>query len=382
MLGLGACGSKEPSNSLANQDIQEQTQSQEEIIEDENQEEIVEETQQEEVIVEEEIKEEVKKETNNEIDSEVLKTYKYWVVFFDHDGNELQREAIKWGTTPTYWSDIPYYEDGTHWYKFTGWKDRWGRDVKEFKPITGNTRFYAQYEIGGEVSHYHSEPTPEPEPIPDPEYIQVECLTSSGGANGSYIDTKVAGSTNIQFIFDIKMNKVVTNRPVGNFADYGYGTVGYIGFLSYANGLNVYGGTSWGQYESDNPFGSKVTLDYSINTTYALLKLNGTTVKQQNMNGFAQSHTPSTNIYVFTFNGQQGLTDNQPMSIYNMKIYQSGSLVRDYIAVKTIKEIDMSKNATDPSTNIPIDTLCFYDQLNDLYYLNSGTVPFTDTPIS
>ena len=65
-----------------------------------------------------------------------------------------------------------------------------------------------------------------------------------------------------------------------------------------------------------------------------------------------------------------------------MKIYSAGVLERDFIAVKTIKEIDMSKNATNPAENIPIDTLCFYDQLNDKYYLNSGTVPFTDVPIS
>ena len=101
----------------------------------------------------EEKQEVIKEETKKEVSPEVLKTYNYWVVFYDQDGNELQREAIKYGATPTYWSDTPYYEDGENWYRFVGWTDRWGRDVTEFKPITGNTKYYAKYEIGGKISH-------------------------------------------------------------------------------------------------------------------------------------------------------------------------------------------------------------------------------------
>ena len=151
VLGLGACNSKEDSTALSTNETQEQTTTQEQTKEDE-QELIIEEAKQEEVVVEE-TKEEIKEETKKEIDPEVLKTYKYWVVFYDHEGNELQREAIKYGTVPTYWSDIPYYDDGTYWYKGVGWTDKWGREIKEFKPITGNTKFYAIYEKSGEVSH-------------------------------------------------------------------------------------------------------------------------------------------------------------------------------------------------------------------------------------
>ena len=39
----------------------------------------------------EEITEEVKEEPKKEIDPEILKTYKYWVVFYNPDGTELQR---------------------------------------------------------------------------------------------------------------------------------------------------------------------------------------------------------------------------------------------------------------------------------------------------
>ena len=177
---LVACSSNESSNFLTNQETQEQTIIQEEI----KQEEVVEEVQQEEVV--EEAKEEVKEETKKEVDPEVLKTYKYWVVFYDHEGNELQREAIKYGTVPTYWSDIPYYDDGTYWYKGVGWIDKWGREIKEFKPITGNTKFYAIYEKSGEVSHSSGggETNPPGPPPYVPNCTSTDALVKLTGISG------------------------------------------------------------------------------------------------------------------------------------------------------------------------------------------------------
>ena len=112
----------------------------------------------------EEVKEEIKV-----LDNGANPNYNYWVTFYDHDGNILQQDAIKYGTVPTYWSDTPYYDDGTNWYKGVGWTDAYGRDVIEFQPIKGNTRFYAKYEVGGAVSHSssHSEPS-NPTPAPSP----------------------------------------------------------------------------------------------------------------------------------------------------------------------------------------------------------------------
>lgn len=163
VLGLGACSSKEDNTSLSTQDTQE-------VIQEESQEKTENETaleaEEEEIAAEEEVKEESKKE----IDSEVLKTYKYWVVFYDQYGNELQREALKYGTVPTYYSDAPYFDDGTYWYKGVGWTDKWGREVKEFKPITGNTKFYAKYEKCGEVSHSSGGGGSNP-PAPTPAHV-------------------------------------------------------------------------------------------------------------------------------------------------------------------------------------------------------------------
>lgn len=110
----------------------------------------------------EEKQEEVKKST---IDYTKLD---YWVVFYDQFGNELQREALRYGSVPTYHSDIPYFDDGKYWYKGVGWSDKEGNTISEFKPITGNTKFYAIYEECGEVVHTVATPAPEPAPEPAP----------------------------------------------------------------------------------------------------------------------------------------------------------------------------------------------------------------------
>ena len=64
------------------------------------------------------------KETKPDTEIKDITKMKFWVVFYDQDGNELQREALKYGTTPTYWSDTPYYEDGEYWYRFVGWTNK------------------------------------------------------------------------------------------------------------------------------------------------------------------------------------------------------------------------------------------------------------------
>lgn len=82
--------------------------------------------------------------------------YKYWVVFKNPDGNELQRTIEKYGATPVYTGDTPVYWDSENWYRFTNWD-------KELKPITGNTYITAEYEFGGELQQ-EEEPAPAPEP--------------------------------------------------------------------------------------------------------------------------------------------------------------------------------------------------------------------------
>lgn len=77
--------------------------------------------------------------------------YKYWVVFYNPDGNELQRTIEKYGATPEYKGDTPVYWDSENWYKFTGWN-------KELKPITTNTYITAEYEYGGKLKKEEAKP--------------------------------------------------------------------------------------------------------------------------------------------------------------------------------------------------------------------------------
>lgn len=103
--------------------------------------EVAEETKQEEV-KEETIIEEPKEEKKQQ---DVTKM-SFWVVFYDQNGNELQREALKYGTVPEYKSWFP--EGFDNWvYKKSG------KEVSEFKPITGNTYFQA---VCHEVQHWPS----------------------------------------------------------------------------------------------------------------------------------------------------------------------------------------------------------------------------------
>lgn len=99
-----------------------------------------------------EIIEEKQDEIESKKEQDVTKM-KFWVVFFDKDGNELQREALQYGSIPTYHSDISNYVDNEFWYRQVSWTDKNGNEVKEFKPITGNTRFYAVYEKAGLATH-------------------------------------------------------------------------------------------------------------------------------------------------------------------------------------------------------------------------------------
>lgn len=97
----------------------------------------------------EETQEEAKEETIK-LDSKDLSNVSFWVVFYNPDGSELYRTTLKYGQTPIYKGSTPSYWDSDYWYKFVCWTDKQGNEIKEFKPITGNTYIYAKYEIGGD----------------------------------------------------------------------------------------------------------------------------------------------------------------------------------------------------------------------------------------
>ena len=319
----------------------------------------------------EEEQEKIIEETKEEVDPEVLKTYKYWVVFYNPDGTELQREALKWGTTPEYYDGIPYYYDGSYDYDFVGWTNKQGKP-KELKPITGNSYFYANYEIStGRNSGGGSNPS-----APLPDHTLVECLTSTGGAGGSYINSLVTCSSNMRFVFDSKMVKTAFSRPFGY---YGGGAM-MKGMLIQTNGsgFEYYRGSGYssGTYGADTNV--RISYDIQFNGSSSYIKINGGTWKT-----FACQALDAYEVTLFSLNGRvlQDASD-QALSMYSMQIYKDDVLERDFVPVKINKELDASKNATDPTANIPAGTLCFYDNVTEKYYLNSGGGSFTDIPIN
>lgn len=103
---------------------------------------------------------------------------KFWVVFYNPDGMELYRTAIKYGTTPTYEGEKPVYWDSEYWYRFVCWTDKDGNEIEEFTPITGNTYIYAKYEIGGSNK-------------PEPASNTVSVTLFASGENGESFDPEV-----------------------------------------------------------------------------------------------------------------------------------------------------------------------------------------------
>ena len=136
--------------------------------------------------------------------------YKYWVVFYNPDGNELYRTAIKYGAVPEYKGETPNYWDSEYCYKFVCWTDKQGNEIKEFKPITGNTYIYAKYEIGGEHKKVEAAPTPSPEPSPilcsdinDLYYIYTAPFTGIGGDWGESHIYKYADGAFSYYMTDV-----------------------------------------------------------------------------------------------------------------------------------------------------------------------------------
>lgn len=362
-VGIKACSSNDKSTSLPSEEDTQEKVDKEEIVHEEVIEEVTE-------IIEEEKEE--KDESKKEIDEATLRTYKYWVVFYNPDGTELQREALKWGTTPVFYEGTPYYYDGEYDYRFIGWTNKKGQP-KELKPITGNTYFYASYEkgifnTGGDEGSN--------EPAPDPEYIQLSCLTSTTGT-GTYIKTKITANNDMKFVFKAKMNKQDCVHPFGYAVSHPNGLLLQV----YSQGFEFYMGNTAAVVVTDAGLGSESDYEYQVKTNDVYIKVNGSTIyTNQAINPIVASQE----IYIFAQNNTIGgitVWKDKPFTIYYFKIYQNGTLVRDFIPVKIIKEVDKSKNATDSTANIPIDTLCMYDKVSKMYYLNSGTVMFGTDPI-
>ena len=144
-----------------------------------------EEVKQEEPVIVEETKQEDKEDTTTKeevktILNDDVTQMSFWVVFYDQYGNELQREALKYGTTPTYKANLPK--------GFEKWVYKKSqKDANISKAITGNTYYQA---ICHEVKHHSSGSTPTPS-VPVPNKGDIIYLNNEGK---SYRVLKVDGT--------------------------------------------------------------------------------------------------------------------------------------------------------------------------------------------
>ena len=179
----------------------------------------------------------------------------------------------------------------------------------------------------------------------------------------------------MRFVFDAKMVKTAFSRPFG----YYNGGTWMKGMLVQTNGsgFEYYQGSGYSSGTYGGNTNTRISYDIQFNGASSYIKINGGTWRS-----FTCQALDSIEVTLFSLNGRvlQDASD-QALTMYNMKIYKDDILERDFIPVKTNKELDKSKNATNSSENIPANTYCFYDNVTGLYYLNSGGGSFTDTPI-
>ena len=176
-----------------------------------------------------ESQEETKQEVNKEQDPTKLS---YWVVFYNPDGHELYRTIMKYGLTPVYEGDTPSYWDSDNWYKFVCWTDKQGNEIKEFKPITGNTYIYAKYKMGGELKNRNGNvisSIPEPAPLPPActETAQIVYFTRYHRIMGYYYNVYTYNVNDDSFHLTISSNSsTFSGVEVGKYY-HAYGSVAW-----------------------------------------------------------------------------------------------------------------------------------------------------------
>lgn len=90
------------------------------------------------------------------------------------------------------------------------------------------------------------------------------------------------------------------------------------------------------------------------------LVINGTTVKTVSVASFASTY----NLFLFANNNVGTAQLPCSMKLYYCKVYDNGTLIRDYIAAK-----------------LSDGTVGLYNKLNGLFYINAGTGTFTAGPV-
>lgn len=124
--------------------------------------------------------------------------------------------------------------------------------------------------------------------------------------------------------------------------------------------VSTYGNGSF-NYDSSGDEGL-ACFTYSRNSIYIsslnknVFSVNGNTVKTVTYTSFSTSNT----LHICNYNEGSGKHEAGNERIYYCKIWENGTLVRDFIPVLDSKGV-----------------ACMYDKINDAFHYNSGTGTFT-----
>lgn len=185
---------------------------------------------------------------------------------------------------------------------------------------------------------------------PTTKYAKVEYLESSGA---QHIDTGFAPNQNTRCICNISIGDIASLSNIIPFGSRTSATSGYYypiianGYWAYCFGANL---VNDGVVNASG----RITLDANENTL---------SVNDQKMSVVNNSFSGTYPIFLFALNNAGAASYNAPCKIHTCQIYNNGALVRDFIpAVRSD------------------GTAGLYDQLNDVFYTNSGTGTFVVGP--
>ena len=139
-----------------------------------------------------------------------------------------------------------------------------------------------------------------------------------------YIDTGINASSGIEF--EIKIERYNNSTGWGHI----------IGAITDSSDLMcIFGIKNWGEYLTRNGSGDILYGNYSfaLNTYYTIklvsgvLYINGVAVK----NVPTSTYTTAVSLYLFAAHYQNAANSNATVRIYHCKIWDNGTLVRDYI---------------------------------------------------
>lgn len=219
--------------------------------------------------------------------------------------------------------------------------------MRDFKPCQeGVDGTYCLYDAISK-KYYHNYGTGaftggkllEPEPL---EYIE-----STGT---QYIDTGVNVKSSIETILDFKLTSINSSQSVGYFGAYNSNGSILLG-NNQGNGFQFAYGAGWN--------GSTKAIDLNRHVAYInsnnSCKIDDTVLA--NSSNITTSLNANDNAYIFWSKGGTGAKSS--MMLFSCKIYDNGTLVRDYVPWKD-----------------ELGTTCLHDKVENKNYYNKGTGKF------